>query len=342
MSEPKRPDLVASPGEVIPLPVKFENVGSRAAAEREKRTKQAQTGLTFGVPFLDRALGGIFPNDLVLIGAKTGVGKTTFATMIAQVNAIAGKRVHYFALEAEPLEIERRIKFNLLARRIRKHISGDHDDVNYLDWYMGRIEHKAERFEAEVNEIIAKNLSTLHTYYREADFYAENFEQMVTAIQGETDLIILDHLHYVDTDDANENRGYKKIVKKIRDVALLVGKPMVVVAHVRKGDRRNAQVVPGLEDFHGTSDVPKIATKAVMIAAAFDQNSGDPCLWPTYISPAKCRFEGSRTRYVGLCSFDVRTGLYEEDFALGRVSLDGSTWETEEQSRWPEWARRRQ
>jgi hypothetical protein len=313
---------------------------ARLATERKNREAQKGAWLSFGVPFLDLALGGIVPNDLILIGAKTGVGKTALASWIAQYNAFMGKRVHYFALEAEPMEIERRIKYGLLAKLVRKRISGDHEDMNFLDWYMFRLEHKCAQYEAEVNETIAKNFSTLFTYYRQADFYAEHFEQLVDSVAKDTDLIILDHLHYVDSDEPSENKAYKIVVKKIRDVSLRIGKPIIVVAHLRKSERRGGTLVPGIEDFHGTSDVPKMATKAIMLAPAHEQESGDRCLWPTYIYPAKCRFEGSRTRYVALCNFDVRTGGYESAFTLGRPSVDGLTWNAAERSDWPDWATR--
>lgn len=318
----------------------FAAAEKRLSTERQCRDDARKGWLSFGVPFLDLALGGIVPNDLILIGAKTGVGKTALASWIAQSNAIMGKRVHYFALEAEPMEIERRIKFGLLAKLVRKRISGDHDDMNFLDWYMFRLEHKCGQFEEEVNKTIAENFATLSTYYREADFYAEHFEQLVDSVADKTDLIVLDHLHYVESDEPSENKAYKVIVKKIRDVSLRIGKPIIVVAHLRKSDRRGGTIVPTIEDFHGTSDVPKMATKAIMLAPAFDQDSGDRCLWPTYIYPAKCRFEGSRTRYVALCNFDVRTGGYEAAFTLGRTSTDGTEWNPKERSEWPEWARK--
>ncbi|HND85068.1 MAG TPA: DnaB-like helicase C-terminal domain-containing protein, partial [Pseudobdellovibrionaceae bacterium] len=40
--------------------------------------------IPFGISFLDGALDGILPNDLILIGAATGAGKTTLATQLAK------------------------------------------------------------------------------------------------------------------------------------------------------------------------------------------------------------------------------------------------------------------
>src|SRR5207302_723892 len=91
--------------------------------EREERIEEGERLLTFGVEFLDLMLGGIALFDLILIGAKTNRGKTELATIIATMNAARGKRVHYIALEAEDIEIERRTKYKLLAKLVNEHVA---------------------------------------------------------------------------------------------------------------------------------------------------------------------------------------------------------------------------
>lgn len=331
-------DQVAGAGKVVKVTGEFKPVGDRLATERADRLAQRDRILSFGVKFLDLALGGIFPHDLVLIGAKTGIGKTALASSIALANARNGKRVHYFALEAEDREIERRIKFQLLSEMVRRDSPREAARLNFLDWYVGRLDSLTGRFEEAADKALGDALKNLHTYYRTAEFFAEHFEAMVREIESQTDLVILDHLHYVDSTDTNENRGHKTIVKKIRDVALSIGKPVVVVAHIRKGDRRSTRLVPDIEDFHGSSDVPKMATKAIMLAPAHDQSTDSPTRWPTYMHPVKCRFDGSRTRYVGLLYYDARANAYDGHFMLGRLSPGGDEWEATASDKLPEWA----
>ena len=50
---------------------------------KQRFEKFRHNKLSFGVKFLDAALGGILPDDLVLIGAPSGVGKTGFVTNLA-------------------------------------------------------------------------------------------------------------------------------------------------------------------------------------------------------------------------------------------------------------------
>lgn len=319
----------------------FSDFEAHITGERDERFELAKGALRFGVNFLDASLGGIFARDLVLIGAKTGAGKTTLASVIAETNVEAGKRVHYFALEAEKREIERRIKFRVLSalaykRSVQRFQPGR---LNYLDWYAGKLDDIVGQWESAADEALSKKYKTLKTYYRERDFTADDLEKTFLAIQDQTDLIILDHLHMVDFDDPSENRGVKMIVKRLRDVALEVGKPVVVVAHLRKSDSRSKRIIPDLDDFHGTSDIVKICTKAILMAPAFDQENESPHLWGTYIHPAKCRQEGTRTRYVGLVPFNVHKGRYEEDFELGMFAPGTDAFERLDAAKYPSWAR---
>jgi hypothetical protein len=315
----------------------FLTAGERIVGERADRIATGKRALGFGIRFLDDALGGILPNDLILLGAKSGVGKTALAAMITLHNCGLGKHVHYFALEAEELEIERRMKFQVLASEYYQ--SGyDRQPIRYLDWMLGRIDHIVGHLEDRADEIVREKLSTLRTFYRFNSFTGDDFVHKLEAIRHETDLVVLDHLHYVDHEGDNENAGYKATVKKIRDSALRVGKPVLVVAHVRKSDRRYDSPVHGLEDFHGSSDVPKISTKAIMIAPAFGTEGSRPYLLPTYLQVAKCRPDSSVTRHVAQVTFNARENKYEPEYTLGRINDDGFAALTYDQQ--PAWAKR--
>ncbi len=127
-------------------------------------------------------------------------------------------------------------------------------------------------------------------------------------------------------------------MKAVRDAQNQISKPVIFVAHVRKSDRGKSQLIPGLEDFHGTSDIGKIATKAVMLAPAHDQPPAEKHHAPTYIEPMKCRQDGSRTRFVGLVPFNFRTGLYERKYDLGKLDGAREKFTFLDESEVPSWA----
>lgn len=313
----------------------FVSFDKRLAKERFKRIDNGSRGLSFGVTFLDEALGGIFPNDLIVLGAKTGLGKSQLATLIAQSNASQGRRVHMFALEAEEFEIERRIKYQMIAEKFFSLSPRPRFRLNYLDWYYGKLDEELNEIESEIDRQ-GGVYPTLNIYYRNGNFGIQEFERLFFAIKDQTDLVIIDHLHYFDLEDENENRAVKEIVKKIRDCALISGRPIILISHVRKSDKRAKQLIPDIEDFHGSSDIGKIATKAITIAPSLEPQAG--ALRNTYFNVLKCRADGARTRAVAMLAFNLNRQRYENDYFLGALSSDGTEFLAFDRESTPYWA----
>ncbi len=319
----------------------FESVAERIVGEREERLERSKRIMSTCVKYLDEAWGGVFPNDLVIVGAPSGEGKTSLCTNIAHGNARLGKTMHYVALEAEPREIERRIKYREISEMIyaNPELRELRARLNYIDWYKGLLDPAiGERVERKVDEIISEKFRTMHTFYKTGSFGATELERLLVAVQADTDAVFVDHLQYMDVEGSDENRGVKEIVMNIRDTSLVLGKPVFLVAHLRKRERRTTALVPDLDDFHGTSDTPKISTKAVMIAKARDQVTSQPHLLPTYMYTPKCRMDGSRTRYCALTFFNLRTQVYEDRYVLGRLSFGLDEFEPLAVKDLPGWA----
>lgn len=316
----------------------FKPASARIAGERDQRHKQATRLLPYHIGFFDDYLRGIVPHDLMLIGADSGVGKTDAVTEIAERTAADRRNVYMFALEAEPLEIERRIKFRRIARTA---IDRNHSvvrDLNYPDWYLGRLSTRLGQLEAEADEYMA-SLTNLHTYYKGKDFTGADIHRLCLAVQDRADLIIIDHLHYVDIDETkNENSEYKRLVKTIRDTVLTTGTPIALVVHLRKGEGVREPLVPSLERIHGSSDIAKIATAAVMISRA-PFAGREWHLAPTFLSVPKWRLGGA-SRQVALCNYDLRTRSYLDEYTLGRLENGGKDWTEIHDSNRPPWARR--
>ena len=324
-------------------PDKVDASVNRFRVEKARRLKDAESTLSFGVRFLDEAFRKILPNDLILIGAQSGAGKTELAKIIAQHNASQGKQVYGFFLEAEEGEVERRIKFGMLAEKWRAaNPNAERGVVNYADWRHGELEQLLAPWEAEVEAEFAERYSTLHTYYRMAtDFGIKELEREILAVKDTAELIVLDHIHYVDLDgdERAENAAMKRLVKKLRHLSLALNIPIVCVAHLNKA--AEATLVPGQKDYHGSSDIVKIATKAIMLARASGVSTTDPNATdsPTFVRIVKTRIDsGGLLTHTALCFFDVETSSYRPDYALGKLNLNCTKWKPLEE-RWPRWAR---
>jgi len=302
--------------------------------EKEDRHKFSTRVLSYGIKFLDKITEGILPHDLILIGAKSGHGKSEMAAHIAMSNAKQGKRVFMFALEAEEQEIQRRLLFKSLVNDYYSDTHFNKIIPNYLRWYTSKQERELAPYYEHAKQSI--KLNSLKIRYRGDEFGLEQYEQEIVGIKDQADLIILDHLHYMDFQGENENQALKNMIKTIRSLSLKHGVPVVVIGHIRKGN--NEALVPSIEDFHGSSDIYKNATKVITLAPCYDHNE-DPTKFLTYIRLAKCRQDGSRTRFVGLSAFDIKTNSYSDDFKLGLLSKGDKEWsEITTSDQMPHWS----
>ena len=290
------------------------NIKNLLIDEVKTRFDLKERTMSFGVSYLDDALIGIAPNDLILIGARSGAGKTQLCVNIAK-NAISnGKRCHFFALEAEPGEVTRRVKFEIFQNLYRERYNGASCD--YQKWSFGHYLPQLSALEADANEIFLEKYSKgFYVHYKEGEFTVHSMIKEVVKASKKTDLIIIDHVHYFDFDDDNENRAIKKIAKTARDLVLENGVPIILVSHIRKSNPKYETYAPSLEDFHGSSDLYKIATRAITLGPGHvDTKSG---VAETFISIVKNRYDSSVTRYTGKVQYNYLKGIYNEGYEVG-------------------------
>ncbi len=338
-----------SPDEPMPelVGIDIGTVGQRLDGERARRLDDAKKLIPYDVSFLDDALGGILPHDLVVITARPGAGKTQLASTIAERAARNGRRVLGLFLEADKSEIERRMKYRALAQVYADGAASRAADrvprivVSYGAWMRGQLDGIFAEHESGVDRYLAQQIgSRLRTVYRGSSFTLEDTERVMLGMQEHVDMFVLDHLHYVDVEDErDENRAVTAIMTKLRDLTQRMHKPVLLVVHLRKDDGRAQSLVPALRDLHGTSNVVKIATHVVALAPAPRDKVGAWHLAPTFMTVLKDRLDGA-TPLVARVVFDKSTGTYREAYELGLVGHErnGEVWERVQELPW--WAER--
>lgn len=317
--------------------MRFETVSNNIEAEYKERLTMTNRKLSWGIKYLDDALEGIFANDLVLLGAPPGVGKTQLCLNIALTNLLDEKRVHYIALEAHLYEIERRLNYMEFANRFfsnkdRPRIEGS---MNFKSWVLGKNREATQSIEDETNAYCKKAFSSFFTLYKDRKFGVKDLIEHVNYAADDTDLIIVDHVHYFDWDDESDNQAIKQIVHTARDLTQETGKPIILVAHLRKRDRGTKELVPGMEEFHGSSELAKVATKCVTLAPGGVTDDGK---YVTYFRAAKDRLDNGPSRYVGRTSFNPKKGGYDSEYRIGWSNAEKFGELTRAQ--YPEWATR--
>lgn len=317
----------------------FKSVPARTGSFLNDRDRNAKRIIPCGIQFVDDYTCGLHPTDLMIISASTGAGKTTAGMFIAAEAARRGLKPYYFALEAFRAEIEGRLLFREVSKRAFD-AKKWHDGLLFNRWMMGQCPEVRE-FEPESKEAIDRELENMRTLYRSSAFGHEEITKHFKAVSKDASIIILDHLHYVDTEDSeSDNRAMKRIVKAVRDASLGLNVPVVCIAHLRKASTPRAfRALPEVGDIHGSSDISKIATKIVMLSPAPSFDFGEAHIAPTAIQVLKDRYAGA-CPHVGICGFNMTRMAYQKKYYLARLQGNGHTVTNLYQDELPYFARK--
>lgn len=276
----------------------------------------------FYIPYLDDAFGAIFHNDLILLGAPTGVGKTHLAMMLALENAKAGRRVLYLALEASQSELEERMMFSRLAQEY----FNDPDKIqsgcfiSMANWYLGKLDKSFSKYHNKISTSLKAQTKNLRIIYKHDSFGLTEFNQVAMEIGSrDTDLVVVDHAHFFDMEE-DENKALKKIALAMRTLSQTRLVPVVLIAQLRKHDKKSRAIVPDVADFHGSSDLTKICTRSVIIAPGKQFTKDGKITHETFFRVCKDRLGSNADRYIGVSHFDIQTKAYSKKYYLAKLT----------------------
>ncbi len=297
---------------------------------RDFQNRGRKRAVPWGIQFLTDALGWLYGTDLATVIGDTGGGKTTATRLVVDGAIDQGKRVAWFMLEAHDGEGQQRQVYDVVRKLAwERGVEGRHQ-MSFGRWANGLCHGDVHELDAEGVYAVHERVEHLLMRYRGRRFTAKNIRDEFKAVASEVDLVVFDHLHYVDDeDDQTETRALTEVAKTLRNVALEIERPVLAVAHVRKRGigKAASAILPTVEDIHGSSNVPKITTRVISISRALDRGGivrsakGDPVA-PTYMQVAKDRWDGTRN-IAALLQFNLATGRYEDDYILGRFDMAG-------------------
>ena len=297
----------------------------------------------FGIGHLDDALYGILPNDLVVIGADSGAGKSEIGLAIAQYNARAGKKVMLYFLEGGGIEAMARLKWRDIIRvYFDSYKFGV--DLDYRKWRMNLYDEETAKIlldiEARVySEYKTKFKDNLNIYNVTNNFSIDDLlmslldlYDMEKSICDRTlkggfglDLIVIDHLQYFDlTIGENEIQATTKILKEVKKITDIYRIPVVLISHLRKKGKDRG--LPDQEDFYGSSNIPKIASLAITIAPDKENYNLANGIYPTFFRICKSR-TGITSNFAIKCDFELRTRTYKKQYQLYRINNFGAVSE---------------
>ncbi len=307
----------------------------------------------YGIKVLDDPLLAISKNELIVIGADSGMGKSTLVLDIARYNAKKGKKVALFYLEGGHIEAIQRMKWSDICELYYKERAMDEFiDMDFRCWALNcgvDITTLSSRVYGEQKEFYKDNL---FLYPISEGFKIEellhsllDFHKLTDTKFGEfkkegiydLDLIIIDHLQYFSLDrEDNEITEITKIIREVKKITDHHNIPVILVSHLRKKGKDRG--LPDQEDFYGSSNIPKIATTAITIAPYSQEDNLNKNIYPTFFRIVKSRI-GIRPNYAMLCNYNLNMRGYEKEYKIFKLDGLGNILPELTQEQLPKWAK---
>jgi hypothetical protein len=273
----------------------------------------------YGIDYLDNVTLGIHPSELVLIGAKSGVGKTSLTERIAIYNAEKGKKVAFFRLEGHKNEFGEKALYNLAVKEYLS--AGGHEKIGYEEFRMNKAPLLSKHVD-NAAKILKTCMETLFLYdknkYR---LTVENIKDHILMCAGKVDLIIVDHIGFIDMligGYENENRGETAIMQAFSEAVEQYNIPVIMVSHIRKSIGKKGSLIPEADEFMGSSNKYKLSYTAIMLSPFYPQYDEKNLLYATCFRIVKSR-AGLSTQRVGMKVFDVRRQDYLPGYIVYRI-----------------------
>jgi len=224
--------------------VKHIMAGVFAGIHSMESDRDAAKGIASGFSGIDRTLVGMSSGDLIVIGARPGVGKTAFALNVAMNAAAKKKTIAIFELEMTKEEIVTRF---LTSESFVDNYKLRTGMLTAADW---------------------SKLTEAGSRISECAIYIDDTPSMtVTGMKAKLrqlkklDLVIIDHLQLMQTDRGNGNRVQEisDISKNLKILAKELGVPVITCAQLSRGPESRDNKRPMLSDLRESGSIEQDA-----------------------------------------------------------------------------------
>ncbi len=235
-----------------------------AAIEELSKLKGRISGVPTGFQMLDNMLTGLHPGELILIGARPSMGKTSLAINITAHAALsAGKSVAFFSLEMPREQIAMRMlcsdaRVNMQSVRSGM-LTGD-------DWMrLARSIGPMSTASLYIDDTAGISPSQLRSRCRRL------------MMDKGLDLIVLDYLGLMHADKQTESRQLEvsEISRQLKAIALELKVPLIACAQLSRAATTRVDKRPVLSDLRDSGSIEQDADVVMFIhrEAYYDPNA---------------------------------------------------------------------
>lgn len=257
----------------------------------DPETKNDYLGIPSGISELDKKITGLNKSDLIILGARPGMGKTAFALNIARNVAVnAGKTVCFFSLE---------MTRDQLAQRMLSSESGVNSEKL-----------RTANLESDEWTRIAKSgeeLSKAELYFDETSNITVPEMKAKLRRMKKVDLVVIDYLGLMHTPRQNDNRVQEvaEITRSLKIMAKELKVPVIACAQLsRATEARGKSHKPGLADLRDSGSIEQDAD-IVLFLYREGYYDGEKAPSDDLSDPNKAECIVAKNRHGGLGSVEL-------------------------------------
>lgn len=212
----------------------------------DPETRNDYIGVPSGIGELDKMITGLNKSDLIILGARPGMGKTAFALNIARNVAVnAGKTVCFFSLEMSRDQLAQRMLSSEAAISSEKLRTGE---LQPEEWT--RLMQAGD------------NLSKANIYFDESSNITVPEMMAKLRRMKKCDLVIIDYLGLMHSARKTDNRVQEisEITRSLKIMAKELKVPIITCAQLSRGtEQKGKSHRPALSDLRDSGSIEQDA-----------------------------------------------------------------------------------
>lgn len=227
-------------------------------------TRKDYIGIPCGISELDKKITGLNKSDLIILGARPGMGKTAFALNIARNVAVnAGKTVCFFSLEMSRDQLAQRMLSSEAGIESYKLRTGELSDDEWT-----RLAQAGD------------NLSKANIYFDESSNITVPEMKAKLRRMRKVDLVVIDYLGLMKSAKNIENRVQEisEITRNLKIMAKDLKVPVIACAQLSRGtEGKGKSHRPALSDLRDSGSIEQDADIVLFLYRDmyYDNEKGD-------------------------------------------------------------------
>ena len=218
----------------------------RLSKMADPETRADYVGIPCGIGDLDKMITGLNKSDLIILGARPGMGKTSFALNIVRNVAMnTGKTVFFFSLEMTRDQLAQRMLSSEAGIKSEKLRTGELDDDEWT-----RL--------AQAGDALSK----ANIYFDETSSITVPEMKAKLRRMKQLDLVVVDYLGLMKSARSTENRVQEvsEITRNLKIMAKDLKVPVIACAQLSRGtETKGKSHRPALSDLRESGSIEQDA-----------------------------------------------------------------------------------